>query len=43
MIKTDSWWNIDTGAAMEGGRPMLLCLDNGKSYYIDDKGFVIEQ
>ena len=42
MIKTDSWWNIDTGAAMDGGRPMLLCLDNCKEYYIDGSGEVIE-
>ena len=42
MIKTDSWWNIDTGAAMDDGRPMLLCLDNCKEYYIDGSGEVIE-
>jgi serine/threonine protein phosphatase 1 len=40
MVKTDSWWNIDTGAAMEKGRPMLLCLDTGVAYYIDDNGAV---
>ena len=43
MIKTDSWWNIDTGAAMEGGRPMLLCLDTGTAYYIEDNGTIIEE
>ena len=42
MIKTDSWWNIDTGAAMEGGRPMLLCLDTGAEYYIEEDGSIIE-
>lgn len=40
MIKTDSWWDIDTGAAMEKGRPMLLCLDTGEAYYINDKDLV---
>ncbi len=35
MIKTDSWINIDTGAA--GGRePMLLRLDDMKEFYIDE-------
>ena len=43
MIKTDSWWDIDTGAALVGGRPMLLCLDNGKEYYIDDNDNVVEE
>lgn len=43
MIKTDSWRDIDTGAAMEGGRPMLLCLDTGMAYYIEDNGNVIEE
>ena len=42
MIKTDSWWDIDTGAASEGGRPMLLCPDSCKEYYIEDDGSVIE-
>ncbi|MBQ8849531.1 MAG: metallophosphoesterase [Clostridia bacterium] len=42
MIKTDSWWNIDTGAAMPDGRPMLLCLDTLKEYYIEDNGEVVE-
>lgn len=42
MIKTDSWWNIDTGAAMEDGRPMLLCLDTQREYYIEDDGSVVE-
>ena len=36
MIKTDSFWNIDTGAAGKNGRPMLLCLDNLEEYYLDD-------
>ena len=43
MIKTDSWWDIDTGAALENGRPMLLCLDNGMAYYIEDNGKIIEE
>ena len=42
MIKTDSWWNIDTGAARSTGRPMLLCLDNSMEYYIEDDGSVME-
>ena len=41
MIKTDSWWNIDTGAAAPTGRPMLLCLDTGKEYYIENDGSVL--
>lgn len=43
MIKTESWWNIDTGAAGEDGRPMLLCLDTCKEYYIEDDGSVMER
>ena len=43
ILKTESWWDIDTGAAASDGRPMLLCLDNGKEYYIDDKGVVFEE
>jgi len=43
MIKTDSWCDIDTGAAMEDGRPMLLCLDTGMVYYIEDNGIVTEE
>ena len=42
MIKTDSWWDIDTGASSKSGRPMLLCLDNGNQYYIEDDGNVLE-
>lgn len=41
MIRTKSWWNIDTGAAAKAGRPMLLCLDTQKEYYIEDDGSVI--
>ena len=40
MIKTDSWWNIDTGASMKNGRPMLLCLDTGTAYYIEGDAVV---
>ena len=43
MIKTESWWDIDTGAASENGRPMLLCLDTCKAYYIEDDGSVVEE
>jgi len=43
MIKTESWCDIDTGAAMEDGRPMLLCLDTGMVYYIEDNGIVTEE
>ena len=42
MIKTGSWWNIDTGAAASAGRPMLLCLDNLMEYYIEDDGSIME-
>lgn len=42
MIVTDDWWNIDTGAAMNGGRPMLLCLDDLSAYYIEDDGTVLK-
>ncbi len=42
MLKSDGgWWNIDTGAAMQGGRPMLLCLDTLSEYYIEDDGEVL--
>ncbi len=41
MIKTDSFWNIDTGAASEDGKPMLLCLDTLKEYYLNEDGSVI--
>ena len=43
MIKTDSWWNIDTGAAAPTGCPMLLCLDNRKEYYIEAYGTILER
>lgn len=43
MIKNDSWWDIDTGAALDNGRPMLLCLNTNQEYYIDDDGFVTEE
>ena len=43
MIRVDGWWNIDTGAALPDGRPMLLCLDNGKEYYLDENLSVTER
>lgn len=43
IIKTDSWWNIDTGAASPDGRPMLLCLDTLKEYYIEDDNTILER
>lgn len=33
ILKTDTWWDIDTGAAC-GRAPMLLCLDDLKEYYL---------
>ena len=36
MVRTASWWNIDTGAASKQGHPMLLCLDTGEEYYVDE-------
>lgn len=43
MIKTENgWWNIDTGAAMSDGYPMLLCLDDLGEYYLEDDDTVIE-
>lgn len=36
MLKTDSWWDIDTGAANKDGQPMLLCLDTLREYYLDE-------
>lgn len=33
MVSTDSWICIDTGAA-SGNKPMLLCLDNMKEFYL---------
>ena len=41
MIKTDSFWNIDTGAATEDGKPMLLCLDTLKEYYLDENDEIV--
>ncbi len=35
ILKTDTWWDIDTGAA-GGGMPMLLCLDDLREYYSDE-------
>lgn len=44
MIKNkNGWWNIDTGAALDDGYPMLLCLDDLKEYYFADKETVIEK
>ena len=40
MIKTESFWNVDTGAAAEGGSPMLLCLDTKKEYYLDGESVI---
>lgn len=34
MLRTDTWWCIDTGAAM-GGSPMLLRLEDGKEFYLE--------
>ncbi len=36
MIKTETWCDIDTGAA-GGGTPMLLCLDTMREYYVKDE------
>lgn len=33
MLKTPTWWNVDTGAAA-GLSPMLLCLDDGREFYL---------
>ena len=41
MIKTESFWNIDTGAASEDGSPMLLCLDSKKEYYLDGESVIV--
>ncbi len=43
ILKTESWWDIDTGAALEDGKPMLLCLDNGYEYYIEAGRVVCEK
>ncbi len=34
MLRTPTWWDIDTGAA-GGGTPMLLRLDDGAEFYIE--------
>ncbi len=36
MFRTDTWLDIDTGAA-GGGHPMLLRLDDLKPFYVDNK------
>lgn len=36
MLKNGGWWNIDTGAAEPDRNPMLLCLDTGEAYYLED-------
>lgn len=33
-VKTPTWIDIDTGAAYDGGSPMLLRLDDMKEFYI---------
>ena len=44
MIKTaNGWWNIDTGAAMNDGYPMLLCLDDLTEYYFADSETIVEK
>ena len=44
MIKSaHGWWNIDTGAALDDGYPMLLCLDNLKEYYFENNETIIER
>lgn len=36
MLRSEGgWWNIDTGAALQGGSPMLLCLDTLREYYLE--------
>lgn len=42
ILKTDTWWDIDTGTT-RGYSPMLLCLDTLKEYYIEEDGTVIER
>ncbi len=37
MMKTKTWWDIDTGAAGGHLQPMLLCLDDLREYYIDEE------
>ena len=34
MLKTPTWINVDTGAAL-GGAPMLLRLDDGQAFYAE--------
>lgn len=42
MLKSDGgWWNIDTGAALSDGRPMLLCLDTLREYYLEADGSIL--
>ena len=41
IMKTESFWNIDTGAATKDGQPMLLCLDTLREYYIEPNGEII--
>ena len=42
MIRSDGgWWNIDTGAAMQNGAPMLLCLDTLREYYLEADGSIL--
>ncbi len=38
ILKTDTWWDIDTGAAtntIDGLNPMILCLDTLEETYLD--------
>ena len=37
MFCTDTWIDIDTGAA-GGGAPMLLRLDDLRPFYVDSSG-----
>ncbi len=36
IFKTETWWDIDTGAS-NGLQPMLLCLDTLEEFYIDEE------
>ncbi len=36
MIRTETWWNIDTGAACDLA-PMLLRLEDGKAFYLPER------
>lgn len=43
MIRTDTWIDIDTGAAKPGGHPMLLRLEDERPFYADQdakKGYI---